>query len=147
MGELVVARGDAPPVLEPAPHALDEVAIFIGRGVIGDGPSSCEGGRNDGLDAALGEAVAEMVGVIPSIGDEPSDGPRGIDQGGGQADVVGVAAAQQQDAGAASVVDQPVQLGGPSPARTTYPLEEVPPFAPAAERCALTWVASMEAEL
>lgn len=88
-----------------------------------------------------------MVGVVPSIGDEPSDRPCGIDQGGGQADVVGIAAAEQQDAGAALVVGQPMQLGGSSAARAAYPLEEVPPFAPAAERCALTWVASMEAEL
>ena len=87
-----------------------------------------------------------MVGVIPSISDEPSDGPSGIDQGSGQTDVVGVATAEQQDAGAASIVGQPMQLGGSSAARAAYCLEEVPPFAPAAERCALTCVASTDAE-
>ena len=57
-----------------------------------------------------------MVGIIPSISDEPSDGPSGIDQGSGQTDVVGVATAQQEDAWAASIVNQPMQFGGSSSA-------------------------------
>jgi hypothetical protein len=39
-----------------------------------------------------------------------------------------------------------VELGRASAARATYGLVEVPPFAPAAERCAFTCVASIDAE-
>ncbi len=87
-----------------------------------------------------------MAGVVASIGDEPPDRSCGMDQSGGETDVVGIAAAEQQDAGAAPVVGQAMQLGGSSAARAAYCLEEVPPFAPAAERCALTCVASIDAE-
>ena len=88
-----------------------------------------------------------MAGVVASIGDEPPDRPCGPYQSGGETDVVGIAAAEQQDAGAAPVVGQTMQLGGSPAARAAYCLEEVPPFAPAAERCALTCVASIDAEL
>lgn len=88
-----------------------------------------------------------MAGVVASIGDEPADGPCGMYQGGGETDVVGVTTTKQQDAGATPVVGQAMQLGGSSAARAAYCLEEVPPFAPAAERCALTGVASIDAEL
>jgi hypothetical protein len=39
-----------------------------------------------------------------------------------------------------------VELGGPTAPRAAYALLEVPPLAPDAERCALTCVASIEAE-
>ena len=42
-------------------------------------------------------------------------------------------------------VDQAMDLGGAAPTRAAYGLEEGPPFAPAADRCALTWVASIAA--
>lgn len=88
-----------------------------------------------------------MAGVVASIGEEAAEPAGGLDEGGGETDVVGVAAAEQQDARTAPIVGQTVQLGGSPAARAAYRLEEVPPFAPAAERWALTWVASMEAEL
>ena len=121
--------------------------MLVGAGVVGDGTPPGDCGRNDSLDPALEEQSAEMVGVVAAIGDEPSERPCGIDQGGGQADIVGIAATEEQNPRASLVVGQPVQLCGSSTARAAYPLEEVPPFAPAAERCALTWVASIEAEL
>src|SRR5260221_1907876 len=34
-GQLVVSGSDAPPVFEPAEHALDEIALFVGGGVEG----------------------------------------------------------------------------------------------------------------
>jgi len=40
-GELVVPGCDAPEVLEPAEHALDEVALFVEALVIGYGPGAC----------------------------------------------------------------------------------------------------------
>ena len=87
-----------------------------------------------------------MAGIVASVGEEATEPAGGLDEGGGETDVVGVAAAEQQDAGPAPIVGQAVQLGGSPTARATYRLDEVPPFAPAAERWALTWVASIEAE-
>jgi hypothetical protein len=36
MGASIMAGGDAAPVLEPAKHALDQIALLIGLGVVGD---------------------------------------------------------------------------------------------------------------
>jgi hypothetical protein len=121
--------------------------VLVRAGVVRDGIAPGDCGRNDGLDPALDEQSAEVVGVVASIGNEPSERPCGIDQVGGQADVIGIAATEQQNPRASLVVGQSVQLCGSSAARAAYPLEEVPPFAPAAQRCALTWVASIDAEL
>jgi hypothetical protein len=43
----------------------------------------------------------------------------------------------------ALLVGQAVELAGPSAARGADRLDEGPPFAPPAERCALMWVASI----
>jgi hypothetical protein len=63
----------------------------------------------------------------------------------GHADIVDVAGAEQEHTGPATLVDQAMDLGGAASARAAYGLEEGPPFAPAADRCALTWVASIAA--
>lgn len=36
-GELVVASGDASPVLEAAEGPFDQISVAIGRGIVGDG--------------------------------------------------------------------------------------------------------------
>jgi hypothetical protein len=36
VGATVVSGMDAPPVLEPAEHVLDSVALFVEDGVVGD---------------------------------------------------------------------------------------------------------------
>ena len=87
-----------------------------------------------------------MVGVVAAVGEQAAEGSGGADQRGGHADIVGVSGAEQQDPGPAIVVDQTMELGGPTAAGAAYALLEVPPFAPDAERCALTCVASIEAD-
>jgi len=101
----------------------------------------------DPVFAALCKQAAEVAGIVAAVGDEAPE-PAGCgDQRGGETDIVGIAAAEQQHAGTAAIVGQPVQFGGSPAARATYRLGEVPPFAPAAERWALTCVASIETEL
>ena len=87
-----------------------------------------------------------MIGVVALVGEQPADRAGGMDQGGGHADIICVSGAEQQHPRTPLIVDQAVELGGPAAARAAYPLLEVPPFAPEAERWAFTWVASMEAE-
>ena len=86
-----------------------------------------------------------MVGVVAFVSQELLEGACGLDQGVGHADVVDVSGAEQQHPGPAALVDQAMDLGGAAPTRAAYGLEEAPPFAPAADRCALTWLASIAA--
>jgi len=59
--------------------------------------------------------VTEVAGIVAAVGDEAPEAAGSGDQRGGETDIVGIAAAEQQDAGAAAVISQPMQLGG-SPA-------------------------------
>ena len=86
-----------------------------------------------------------MVCVIPLVGQQPSERACGLDQGFSDADVVDVSGAEQENARLAAIIDQAVDFGRPAATRAAYRLGEGPPFAPAAERWALTWVASIAA--
>ena len=88
-----------------------------------------------------------MASIVAAVRDQAPEPAGGGDQRGCETDIVGIAAAEQEHARTTAIVGQPMQLGGSSAARTAYRLGEVPPFAPAAERWALTCVASIEAEL
>ena len=143
--ELVVTGCDAPPVLQPAPHPLDEVAGAVCVSVIGDRFAARRGGGDHGFRAALSEKVSQMVGVVSAVGDQPPDRACRAHEVARHADVVGVAGREQQHAGPACVVRQPVELRGPPAARAANALGEIPPFAPAAERCARTCVLSIAA--
>lgn len=79
--QVVASDGNTPPLLELAPHSLEEVAVLVCAGVARDGVASGDYGRNDGLDPAFGEQASGMVGVVTAIGDEPSERPYGIGQG------------------------------------------------------------------
>ncbi len=99
--------------------------------------------RDDGLAAAFGEPVAELGRVIGAIGDQPLRGGDVLEQGGGPDQIVGLAGGHGKGDGPADVVGYGMNLGRPSAARSADGVLEGPPFAPAAERCALTWVESI----
>ena len=86
-----------------------------------------------------------MVGVVSLVGEQAAERIGGAHQGRGHADIVDVSGAEQQHARPSAVVDQAVELGRPAASGAADGLVEGPPFAPAAERCALTWVASIAA--
>lgn len=85
-----------------------------------------------------------MVGVIAPVGDEAMRWSGGLHQSPREGDVIGIARGKQQNPWPAESIGQPVQLAGPAAPRAAYGLREGPPFPPAAERCAFTWVASIE---
>jgi hypothetical protein len=58
---------------------------------------------------------------------------------------VDIAGGQGKGDRTAVLIGQGVNLSRPSAARSADGVPEVPPFAPAAERCALTWVESTAA--
>jgi hypothetical protein len=64
--ELVVARGDASEILEPAETALDDVAVPIGLLVVPDTLFAVGFARDDRLDLVVFEEGSKRIGVITS---------------------------------------------------------------------------------
>jgi len=102
-------------------------------------------GRYDGFTAALGQPIAEFSGVVGPVRDEASWRWHASQQGGGADKIVGLARCHREGDGTTNVISQGMNFGRPSAARSADGMFEVPPFAPAAERCALTWVLSTAA--
>ena len=70
MSAAVVTGMDAPPVLEPAEHVFDPVALFVEDGVVGN-RGFAVGLRGDaGGEAALAEGGAQPIGVVALIGEK-----------------------------------------------------------------------------
>ena len=142
-GELVVSGCDTTPIFEPAPQAFDAVSLLVSPFVVGDGPSPGLGRGDDRLGLAALDQLAQVVGVVAAVGDQAAEGADGADQIGGNGDVVDVACREQKDSGSPLGVGQAMELRRAPAARAADGLCEVPPFAPAAERWALTCVLSM----
>lgn len=101
-------------------------------------------GRDDGLDAALCQPIAQAVGVVGSIGQQPARRRNDWQQVACGRQIVANARRNQESNGAALIFGQCVDFGGATAARATDRLFEVPPFAPAAERWALMCVESID---
>ena len=85
-----------------------------------------------------GQPVAEFPGVVGAVGQEATRDRRALEDGRRADQVVGVSCGQNQSAWTTLIVGQGVDLGRSAAARSPYGVVEGPPFAPAAERCALT---------
>ncbi len=97
---------------------------------------------NDGLASSLGQPVPELSGIVGAIGDQLAgcwDAPQ---QGRSAVQIVGLPRRHCEGERPAGMVGYGVNFGRPSAARSPDGLFEGPPFAPAAERCALTCVES-----
>lgn len=103
-------------------------------------------GGDDDRGTLFGQAFSKVVGVIAAIGQQGPEAPCVVHQGMGHGDVVAVSRADEQDSRPSEFVHQAMDLGGSPASRQPYALEEGPPFAPAAERWALTEVESIAAE-
>ena len=99
-------------------------------------------GRDDGLAAALSEPATQLGRVVGPVGDQALGRWDSPEQFGCPDQFVGLPWRHSEGQGAAGGIGYGVNFGRPSAARSADGLLEVPPFAPAAERCALTWVAS-----
>ncbi len=67
----VVAGVDAPPILEPAEHVLDLVAVTIEFAVMFD--RAFRGSTSKGCtasNAAFSESPAKPVGIVPLVGEQ-----------------------------------------------------------------------------
>jgi hypothetical protein len=70
VGAAVIAGVDAAPVLELAEHVLDLVTLAVECCVVRDGHLSVGLGWDAGGDAALGQCVAEPVGIVAPVGQQ-----------------------------------------------------------------------------
>ena len=94
--------------------------------------------RNDRLAASLDEPVTQLARVIGAVSQKLARRGSQLEQGGGSHQVVRVARRQDERSGPPQVVGQRVDFRGPSAAGGADGVVEGPPFAPPAERCALT---------
>ena len=58
------------PVLEPAEHALDAIALFVKLGVILDWLLAVLASGDARLDISCGQRLAEPIAVIATVGEE-----------------------------------------------------------------------------
>lgn len=94
--------------------------------------------RNDRFTAALDEPVPQLAGVISAVSQKLARRGSQLEQSGGSHQVVRVARRQGQRPGSAQIIGQCVDFRRPAAAGGSDSVVEGPPFAPPAERCALT---------
>jgi len=76
--EPIISGCDAPPVLQPAEHALDQIASAVGLAVERTGSLSPGARGDDRLDAAFSQQGAEGVGIVGLVTEQPA---RRLDRG------------------------------------------------------------------
>ena len=103
-------------------------------------------GWDHGLAAAFGKPQPQLSGIVGTVGDQPGRGADALEQRAGTDKIMRLPWREREGARAAQLIGQRVNLGRPSAARSADGVREVPPFAPLAERCALTWVESIAAD-
>ena len=98
--------------------------------------------RDDRLTSPFAQPVAQLCGIIGPVGQEPFGGGNALEKHGRADQVMGLSWREREGDGTAQRIGYGMNFSRPSAARATDGLFEVPPFAPAAERCALMWVES-----
>jgi hypothetical protein len=99
--------------------------------------------RDHRFGAAFGEPGAQAARVVGTIGEQPRRAWHDREQRPGAIEIVGVASGKLEGEGPPLIVAQGMDLGRPPAARAADGMTEGPPFAPAAERCALMCVESI----
>ena len=138
MRQLVVARGDAPPILEAAEAALDDIAALIGLLVMANAFEAVGFGRNDRLYSAPLEERPKGVGVVALVGHQLSDAGDQTDAGLGDRAIGRVAGCQHERPGTAEFVDKRMNLAVMPTFGDPNGLRLGPPFPPPAQRWVLT---------
>ena len=70
MGASIIARCDAPPVLDPAEHVFDPVSLPVERFVVVDWLLAVAPWRDAGLDPFVSQSLTKPVSVIAAIGQQ-----------------------------------------------------------------------------
>jgi hypothetical protein len=88
--------------------------------------------------------LSSAVGVVSFVCQQPLWSGDGSKQWSGHGDVGDVSRRQRKGDRSAAIIGQSMDFARSSAARTANRFRELPLFEPAAERCALTWLLSME---
>ena len=134
MRELVVTCGDAPPILEAAKAALDDIASFVGFLVVADALLAIGFARDDGLDSAFLEKGAERIGVISLVGDQLGDAGDQAHAGLRDHAICGIARCQDEGPWTAFFINHRMDFAVPTAFGYADRLRLGPPFPPLAHR-------------
>src|SRR5665647_1766916 len=139
----IEAGCDASPIFEAAEHALDDVALLVDRAVIFVLDLAVLAGRNDGLGATLGQPFPQCLAIVPLVSDEFRRGWHRSDAELRDLAIVHVSGRQEQDAGAALLVADGMELRVSSAFRAADTMSQGPPFPPPAQRWTLIQLLSI----
>ena len=133
-GELVISRGDAPEVLEPAKAAFDDISSFVGAFVEAMDDDTVRFIGDYGLGATTNDFAAKLVAIIPFVGEEHAHGWRERQDIGSRSDIGILAWSQMQDDRPAERIAQRMDFCRAASARAADGLAVLPPFPPEAHR-------------
>ncbi|MEY9747269.1 hypothetical protein ABIF65_006643 [Bradyrhizobium japonicum] len=133
-GELVISRGDAPEVLEPAKAAFDDISSFVGAFVEAMDDDTVRFIGDYGLGATTKDFAAKLVAIIPFVGEEHAHGWRERQDIGSRSDIGILAWSQMQDDRPAERIAQRMDFCRAASARAADCLIVLPPFPPEAHR-------------
>ncbi len=134
MRELVVACGDATPILEPSEAALDDVALLVNLLVVAELLVATGFARDDGPNSALFEEISNRIGIIAFVGKQFFDAWNEADAVFRHHAIGGVAWRENEDPGPAKLVDYRMDLAVAAALRSPDRLKICPPFPPLAQR-------------
>ncbi|MDA9488894.1 transposase [Bradyrhizobium sp. CCBAU 11386] len=133
-GELVISRGDAPEVLEPAKAAFDDISSFVGAFVEAMDDDTVRFIGDYRLGAAKNDFAAKLVAIIPFVGEEHAHGWRERQDIVSRSDISILAWSQMQDDRPAERIAQRMDFCRAASARAADCLIVLPPFPPEAHR-------------
>lgn len=96
------------------------------------------------LNAALCEPITQTSCIVSAIGQQSARQAGGGQELSGAGQIVSVAGRNEERKRAPQIIGQRVDFGRAAAPRPTDRVTEGPPFAPAAERCALMCVLSID---
>ena len=133
-GELVISCGDAAEVLEPAKAALNDIPTFVG-GFVEAMDDDAIGFIGDyGVGAMPNDFGAELVTVVPFVGEKPAHRWCERQNIGGSSDVGILTLGQMQDDRPAERIAQRMDFCRTTAPRPADGLIMLPPFPPEAHR-------------
>ena len=117
-GEFVIARGNAPGLLDTAEETFDQIAVFVDMAIERSRMESVGTRRDNRLAALVVDGLNEGVRVVTLVGhDEP--GRLVLDQSFCLLDIGDLSRRENDAHGIAEGIDGHVQLGGQSSPRAT----------------------------
>ena len=144
LGELVVAGGDGSVDLQMPEHALDAVAFLVEDAIVDDRCLAVRAARDDGIDPAPAQIVADGIGVVPFVAQQGGRlDLRQRDQRVVRLAVGGLPTGQMESERSPAGIGDAVNLTGKPAPRAAKSLSMSPPFTPAADTWARMVVLSM----